>query len=103
MASTAEQLVPEERLSLSPQNGRSCGAMEAAIADRLIEQYRQQVQRIGYAKAINDMRAMLVWIAEQYLKEHPDKRKEVYFMVSHFEKAMVNLPRNDYVEGGLGI
>jgi hypothetical protein len=80
--------------------------METAIAERLIDRYREQAEQAGYLRAVADVQATLVWVAEQYLRQHPDaseRRRDVYAIVAHFENAIGRLPRNDFVEGGLGI
>jgi hypothetical protein len=90
--------------------GFGCAVDGAVVVERLLEAHRRQAYRDGYRQATADLRAMLVWIAEEALRRHggagdsaAQTRKTVYAFVEELERRVERLPHSPFVEGGLGI
>ncbi len=78
----------------------------AELLDRLLKAHRRESESAGYQRALNDVVGTLVWITEQFIRQHPEEnlRKPLYAFVEYLESHVKNLPHSQgYVEGGLGI
>jgi hypothetical protein len=74
----------------------------------IIEASRREGFDEGYQRAARDLLASLVFNAEEFLREHPDRtqelRKVLYTFVARLERQVDrNAERRGFVEGGLGI
>jgi hypothetical protein len=88
--------------SITNRSGR------ADVFGGIIEASRREGFDEGYQKAARDLLASLVFNAEEFLHEHPNRtqelRKVLYTFVARLEQQVDrNAERRGFFEGGLGI
>lgn len=75
--------------------------------DILLRANRREGFEAGYRRAVNDVLAATVWLAEQSLLEQadhtPQLRRAVYGFISHLDRSLRQIPAAPSLEGGLGI
>jgi hypothetical protein len=74
----------------------------------ILEASRREGFDEGYQRAARDLLASLVFNAEEFLREHPNRmqelRKVLYTFVARLEQQVDrNAERRGFFEGGLGI
>ena len=104
---TRESMNPQSSIGVTEVSDRPSDHVASGSLDGLVTAYLHLGREEGYQRAINEMLASIVPIAERFLRQHPESspelRKFVYAFGQSVEEHLNNSRTTLYVDGGLGI